>query len=513
MQTAVIYVRVSSDQQVKGQSLEAQEDVCRGFCKARGWEVKRVFIERGESAKTDDRPEFQAAMRYLRTERADNLVVYDFSRYARDAHDHAVYRRLLAGYGIRVMSATESGAIKDDPVGRFIETVLSAKNQLDNEWRAATCRGGMAKAASKGAWCHPAPYGYVSARSPEGLPILAVDPDTGPLVVEAFLGIATRRRNIPQTQAWLGEMTGRTWPPEAVHRMLRTEVYAGVIRGRLTDHQPVMAAFPALLPEGLFERARLVVGSGDRVHRRSEIEDFPLRGILVCPEGHHITASYSSGRSARYAYYHCARCKFRVRTNCVEAALQALLPRASMLAAPLLGIYKRALADVAQELRAEADAEAGAVVSRLEVAERKLARLLDLYLSGGLAEPIYRAKSHELQIEIADLKCRKHHQGVRFEEDEGTIILAMSIMGDLVKLYAAATSQDRFRLLRAVFGELECRPDGTLEMSNRRKSAIVSALSGSAIADSRLVVLNGDWSNRISLLREALAGIRDLVAA
>ncbi len=54
---AIIYCRVSSKEQTQNLSLPVQEEQCRAFCSQSGWEVDRVFLERGESAKTADRTE------------------------------------------------------------------------------------------------------------------------------------------------------------------------------------------------------------------------------------------------------------------------------------------------------------------------------------------------------------------------------------------------------------------------------------------------------------------------
>src|SRR6478609_8311799 len=48
---AIIYVRVSSDEQVLGTSLESQDEQCRAYCQRRGMEVVKAFREEGESAK------------------------------------------------------------------------------------------------------------------------------------------------------------------------------------------------------------------------------------------------------------------------------------------------------------------------------------------------------------------------------------------------------------------------------------------------------------------------------
>lgn len=49
----IIYCRVSTKEQAdKGYSLEAQRKECIKFAFKNGYEVDKVFIERGESAKT-----------------------------------------------------------------------------------------------------------------------------------------------------------------------------------------------------------------------------------------------------------------------------------------------------------------------------------------------------------------------------------------------------------------------------------------------------------------------------
>ncbi len=111
MAKAILYVRVSHARQVENTSLAGQEDVCRRWCAANGLEVAKVFIERGESAKSTDRPEFQAMFRYLTTAAKDSishLVVYKFDRFSRNTDDGAVYRLQLRRMGIALRSATEA---------------------------------------------------------------------------------------------------------------------------------------------------------------------------------------------------------------------------------------------------------------------------------------------------------------------------------------------------------------------------------------------------------------------
>ena len=58
MNAAIIYTRVSSEEQIAGTSLDFQEKQCREYCKQKGIEVLEVFREEGASAKTATRAEF-----------------------------------------------------------------------------------------------------------------------------------------------------------------------------------------------------------------------------------------------------------------------------------------------------------------------------------------------------------------------------------------------------------------------------------------------------------------------
>ena len=55
---AVLYCRVSTEDQLSNFSLETQQDQCRKYCEDRGYTVLNVFRE-AASAKNTDRPEFQ----------------------------------------------------------------------------------------------------------------------------------------------------------------------------------------------------------------------------------------------------------------------------------------------------------------------------------------------------------------------------------------------------------------------------------------------------------------------
>ena len=64
---AVIYVRVSTKEQTENLSLPTQLRACEEYCRRHGYEIRERFHEEGESAKTTDRSQLQALLKYCRT--------------------------------------------------------------------------------------------------------------------------------------------------------------------------------------------------------------------------------------------------------------------------------------------------------------------------------------------------------------------------------------------------------------------------------------------------------------
>ena len=103
MPKAIVYTRVSDSRQVDNTSLDGQQAVCREWCRTNGLDIDQVFVERGESAKSADRTQFQAMFRYLADARKGSIshvIVYKFDRFSRNVEDGSVYRLQLRKLGV-----------------------------------------------------------------------------------------------------------------------------------------------------------------------------------------------------------------------------------------------------------------------------------------------------------------------------------------------------------------------------------------------------------------------------
>jgi len=84
---AVGYIRVSSQSQVEGHSLDGQEHAFLHLCKNRGWEALKVYREEGKSAHVEaisKRPAFRQLLDDASKGQFDVIVVHTLDRWSRN---------------------------------------------------------------------------------------------------------------------------------------------------------------------------------------------------------------------------------------------------------------------------------------------------------------------------------------------------------------------------------------------------------------------------------------------
>ena len=99
---AIIYLRVSTEEQVDNFSLDTQEEICRREAEKRGYEVVDMFREEGRSAKTIlGRPVLISLLEYCRKNKnkIHAVFVYRLDRISRQTADYLAIRKKLLENG------------------------------------------------------------------------------------------------------------------------------------------------------------------------------------------------------------------------------------------------------------------------------------------------------------------------------------------------------------------------------------------------------------------------------
>ncbi|WP_245647991.1 recombinase family protein [Paenibacillus borealis] len=148
----VVYARVSSERQAEKElSIPAQLKAMQQYCQTKGWTIVNEFIEKGKSAKTDDRPEFQRMIAMAkRTNRSfEAILVHKFDRFSRNRDDHVLYKALLKQCGVKVISIVEQTEA-DSPQDMLLEGMLEVISEFFNANLAVEVRKGMTQNAKQG---------------------------------------------------------------------------------------------------------------------------------------------------------------------------------------------------------------------------------------------------------------------------------------------------------------------------------------------------------------------------
>ena len=158
----VLYARVSSEKQVeKDLSISAQLKALRKYAIGNEWEIHKEFIDEAQSARSDKRPSFQEmiSLAKKKTQSFDAILVWKFSRFARNREDSIIYKSLLRKYGISVISINEK--LDDSPAGKLLEGMIEVIDEFYSLNLAQDTIRGMKENASRG-FCNggTAPVGY-----------------------------------------------------------------------------------------------------------------------------------------------------------------------------------------------------------------------------------------------------------------------------------------------------------------------------------------------------------------
>jgi site-specific DNA recombinase len=175
---AVGYVRVSTDEQVQGFSLEGLAERIRSYAESQDYSLESMYRDDGYSAKDLSRPDIQRLLADVASGPIDVVLVYKLDRLSRRLRDLTEVLDLLAKHGARFESVTEPFETKTAP-GRLMLNVLGGFAQFDREVNGERVILAMEKRFAQGKWNVQPPYGY---RMVEGL-----------LVVESAEAMLVRR--------------------------------------------------------------------------------------------------------------------------------------------------------------------------------------------------------------------------------------------------------------------------------------------------------------------------------
>ena len=238
MRTGALYIRVSTDDQVE-YSPDAQIRLGLEYAKKNNIIVPKKFIFQDDGIsgrKAANRPAFQEMISLAKSEEHpfDAIIVWKFSRFARNQEEAIVYKNLLKKSNIDVVSISEP--VPDGFIGELVQRIFEWMDEYYSINLSGEVLRGMTQRAMNGGCNSTPPLGYHMV---EGKPVPV--PDEADIVKNIFSWYVNERLgcfDIAKRLNALGCKTkrGGKFQNRTVAYILRNEFYIGTIVWNKLDH-------------------------------------------------------------------------------------------------------------------------------------------------------------------------------------------------------------------------------------------------------------------------------------
>jgi site-specific DNA recombinase len=231
MKRAVIYARVSTEQQEEQKTIESQLAELREICKKDEVKIVKEYIDDGWSGSTLARPSLDQLRDDASKGLFDVIYIHSQDRLARDHIDLGMVERELMRKGIEIVyynrPLTEDSKLESDMKALFAEH----ERRLILE---RTRRGKLHKAKQGFIVGGVPPYGYEYApRTLEEKGHFKINKEEAKIVrqiFELYLRLKSVREVVRElTRLGIRPRQGKQWRNSTLHRLLRNTAYIGTI--------------------------------------------------------------------------------------------------------------------------------------------------------------------------------------------------------------------------------------------------------------------------------------------
>jgi DNA invertase Pin-like site-specific DNA recombinase len=301
MKIGAAYIRVSTDDQLE-YSPDSQIKLIQEYAKKNDIIIPEefIFVDEGISGKTaEKRPAFNKmiAIAKQKENSFDVILVYKFSRFARNQEESIVFKKNLKKDNVDVISISEP--IPDDAMGmgQLLERIIEFYDEYYLVNLSGEVRRGMTEAASRGAVLSQAPFGYDTKDKK-----YIVNEEQAIIVREIFDRFVAGEK-ISTITKWLqsiGIRTRRGNPPDRrfVEYLLHHPIFVGKTRwctdGKAASKRDYYnenfivtdGVHEAIISQETFDKAQEILQENRKKYRkwqrREQPVDFMLKGLMKC---------------------------------------------------------------------------------------------------------------------------------------------------------------------------------------------------------------------------------------
>ena len=494
---AVIYTRVSTKEQAENNaSLETQLKYCKQLADKKGLEVIEYFGGTYESAKSDERKEFQKMLNYVkRRSNVGYIIVYSYDRFSRTGANGAYISDQLKKQGIVTISATQE-VDTSTSAGSFQQNLYYMFSQFDNELRRDKSVSGMQEKLRKGHWTGAYPFGYTNANPGKGKTPNFVITKEGKLLKQAFLWKANSNMSHVDIAKKL-QKKGLNINDKRLSDLFRNPFYCGLIVNSLIPGEIIEGLHPPLISREVFLKIHNLLNAGAETRKYSfDDENLPLKTFLkstVCGTPYTGFVVKKKG-----LYYYKNRRKGSKENRSAKKLHQEfleLLKTYTLKDEKFIAPLKEMLHYTFVSMNKEAIEDSERLTKEVNAIELKLDRLEERYVFEEINKSQYDKFRTKLLTEVSEKKKNLTHNTFDSSNLKKAIDRALKYALNLPLLWSSGDIETKRKLQYMVF------PDGLgYDFNNKRVQTFrVNSIFAqiACLSDKLGANKNGNFQNNI----------------
>ncbi len=400
---AVIYTRVSGSQQEDNTSLESQKIQCTQYATRLNLDIIEYFGGTYESAKTDDRKQFQKMITYVKKKRIAFIIVYSIDRFSRAGASAITIVEELKKIGINVLSVTQPVDVETS-TGMFFQNLNLLFSKYDNDQRRDKTIMGMRQRLLNGYWMGKAPLGYVNKRDKNNTPIIVQD-ENASTIRNIFLWKVNEGLTNTQIVERL-KIHGIKMFRQHITKIFKNPVYCGLIAHNLLEGEIIEGKHKPIVSQEMFLKASgLQLNNPHNYKQHKTNNNLPLKGgFIKCDKCNRALTGYVV-KKKNIHYYKCG-----TKRCCTNKSAKALNNQF----AEILNTYKidqRLIAPLKKQLKntfeyftSSNKDNTASLKHKLKKMNEKLETIEERYAIGEIDGRLYEKFSNKYKEEIKEVE-------------------------------------------------------------------------------------------------------------